>query len=118
MLTKCDAQRRTDIASAAIETSSVTGHGVASLQTACGDSALAVCGHGGDMVASTAARAADALRLVGQCLRQARQVAGTGQDELVAVELRAALEELGKIVGAIYNDDVLDRIFSRFCIGK
>ena len=38
--------------------------------------------------------------------------------ELVALELRAALEQLGAMVGAVYTDDLLDRIFSRFCIGK
>jgi len=38
--------------------------------------------------------------------------------EVLALELRAALEQLGSIVGAIYTDDLLDRIFSRFCIGK
>jgi tRNA modification GTPase len=38
--------------------------------------------------------------------------------ELLAVELRGALDELGAMVGAIYTDDLLDRIFSRFCIGK
>jgi tRNA modification GTPase len=38
--------------------------------------------------------------------------------EILALELRAALEELGALVGAIYTDDLLDRIFSRFCIGK
>jgi tRNA modification GTPase len=38
--------------------------------------------------------------------------------ELLAVELRGALDEIGAMVGAIYTDDLLDRIFSRFCIGK
>ena len=38
--------------------------------------------------------------------------------ELIAVELRTALNELGKVVGAVYTDDLLDRIFSTFCIGK
>lgn len=38
--------------------------------------------------------------------------------ELLALELRLALDELGAIVGAVYTDDLLDRIFSRFCIGK
>lgn len=38
--------------------------------------------------------------------------------ELLALELRGALEELGALVGAVYTDDLLDRIFSRFCIGK
>ena len=38
--------------------------------------------------------------------------------EVVALQLRGALDELGEMVGAIYTDDLLDRIFSRFCIGK
>lgn len=38
--------------------------------------------------------------------------------ELLALELRGALDELGTLVGAVYTDDLLDRIFSRFCIGK
>jgi tRNA modification GTPase len=38
--------------------------------------------------------------------------------ELLALDLRSALEELGALVGAVYTDDLLDRIFSRFCIGK
>ena len=38
--------------------------------------------------------------------------------ELLAAELHHALQQLGMIVGAVYCDDVLDRIFSTFCIGK
>ncbi len=38
--------------------------------------------------------------------------------EILALEIRSALDELGAMVGAIYTDDLLDRVFSRFCIGK
>ena len=38
--------------------------------------------------------------------------------ELLALQLRLALDELGAIVGAVYTDDLLDRIFGKFCIGK
>lgn len=38
--------------------------------------------------------------------------------ELRAEELRAALAALGRITGAVGVEDVLDRIFSAFCIGK
>jgi tRNA modification GTPase len=38
--------------------------------------------------------------------------------EFVAVDLREALDYLGEIVGVVYTDDLLDRIFSEFCIGK
>jgi tRNA modification GTPase len=38
--------------------------------------------------------------------------------ELVAAELRSALDAIGTMVGAVYTDDLLDRVFSQFCIGK
>jgi tRNA modification GTPase len=38
--------------------------------------------------------------------------------ELLALELREGLQQLGEMVGAVYSDDLLDRIFSRFCVGK
>ncbi len=38
--------------------------------------------------------------------------------ELLALELRRALDQIGEMVGAVYTNDLLDRIFSRFCIGK
>ena len=43
--------------------------------------------------------------------------AGTSAD-LLTLDLRTALHELGAITGEITNEDVLDQIFSRFCIGK
>lgn len=41
-----------------------------------------------------------------------------GGNELVAIDLRQALDDLGRVVGTVVTDDVLDRIFQRFCIGK
>jgi tRNA modification GTPase len=57
--------------------------------------------------------------LAAEGLARARQIAESGLgEELVAAEIRLALEKLGKVVGAVYTDDILDRVFSRFCIGK
>ncbi|HEX7070223.1 MAG TPA: tRNA uridine-5-carboxymethylaminomethyl(34) synthesis GTPase MnmE, partial [Rhodothermales bacterium] len=38
--------------------------------------------------------------------------------DALALDLRQALDEIGAITGAITSEDVLDQIFSRFCIGK
>jgi tRNA modification GTPase len=52
-------------------------------------------------------------------LRAARHhVAALDPPELAASALRAALGQLGEMTGAVYTNDLLDRIFSRFCIGK
>jgi tRNA modification GTPase len=45
-------------------------------------------------------------------------VAAADPPELAAAALRAALDQLGELTGAVYTNDLLDRIFSRFCIGK
>jgi tRNA modification GTPase len=38
--------------------------------------------------------------------------------ECIALDMRAALDSLGEITGAISTEDILDRIFREFCIGK
>ena len=38
--------------------------------------------------------------------------------EFVAVDLNEAREALEEIIGVINNEDILDRVFSSFCIGK
>jgi tRNA modification GTPase len=43
---------------------------------------------------------------------------GNLSGEFIAVDLRAALNYLGEIIGITTPDDVLNNIFSRFCIGK
>lgn len=71
------------------------------------------------LLGMTAARCRESLSRAVSSLQQAREAALTGAgDELLAVELRDALDHLGRILGAVYTDDILDRIFSKFCIGK
>lgn len=38
--------------------------------------------------------------------------------EILALELRDSLDRLGEIVGAVTTEDILDKIFNDFCIGK
>jgi tRNA modification GTPase len=71
------------------------------------------------LLGATAARSRDSLLKAQTALDQALAIARSEADqELLAIEVHEALEELGKIAGAVYTDDILDRIFSKFCIGK
>ncbi len=38
--------------------------------------------------------------------------------DFVSIDLRAAYDALGEVTGETANDDLLDQIFSKFCIGK
>ena len=38
--------------------------------------------------------------------------------DLLALDIRRCLHYLGEITGEVTNDDQLDYIFSKFCIGK
>jgi tRNA modification GTPase len=54
-----------------------------------------------------------------QALRRAHEHAlHDDPPELLALALREALEQIGEMTGAVHTNDLLDRIFSRFCIGK
>jgi len=119
VLTKIDGVRSTDLHFPAIETSSHTGQGLASLRQAIGQQIVDGLSEETSVVTGTAIRCRESLRLAYSALARAREaVSGRIGDEIVAAEIRVALDELGKVVGAVYTDDILDRIFSRFCIGK
>jgi tRNA modification GTPase len=104
----------------AILTSSRTGQGLEELAAALHALLMrAESAQGGQVVSATADRCRESVRLAEKSLNLAAElVRSGGGNELVAVELRAALAELGKVVGAVYTDDLLDRIFGTFCIGK
>ncbi|MEO2055857.1 MAG: hypothetical protein ABGW66_00035, partial [Flavobacteriaceae bacterium] len=38
--------------------------------------------------------------------------------DLLAIDIRQALQYLGELTGEVTNDEVLGNIFSKFCIGK
>jgi len=60
-----------------------------------------------------------ALRRVSDSLRRGRaRFREERAAELLAEDLRAAETALGEIIGAAPAGDLLDRIFSRFCLGK
>ncbi len=73
----------------------------------------------GAEVLVTSARHADALRRTRLHLFAAREtLAGEFPLDFISIDLRAALGTLGEITGEAATDDLLQRIFSEFCIGK
>jgi tRNA modification GTPase len=103
----------------AILVSAKSGHGLDALRGRLRELVLASRSQETDVVAGTAQRVGPILTRAADSLERSLAVARAGGgEELVAAELRVALDALGEVVGAVYTDDVLDRIFSRFCIGK
>ena len=100
-------------------TSSATGQGVELLVARVSELAAQAGLSGGEVMPATAVRCAEQVQSMVEALARSRQAAEEGWgEELVAAELRVALDNLGQIAGTVYNDEILGRIFSRFCIGK
>jgi tRNA modification GTPase len=125
-LNKCDRERRVAIAdmaelleadSAIVPVSAARGDGLEELRSAL---ASRIGAHGPEPDAPvTHPRHAEALERAQAALRRAVQVAGIQEPgEIVALELHEALAAIGEVTGKDVGEDLLDRIFSRFCVGK
>ncbi|MBE7177987.1 MAG: tRNA uridine-5-carboxymethylaminomethyl(34) synthesis GTPase MnmE [Mucilaginibacter polytrichastri] len=67
----------------------------------------------------TNARHLEALQKTDQALAQVQSHLNSSMtSDFLATEIRQALYHLGEITGQVTTDDVLDNIFSKFCIGK
>ncbi len=119
VVTKCDQVVLCDWDRDAIRTSSRTGAGLAELKEAMAAQVLTDSNAESGVVTATLLRCRESLRTAAASLSQAFELAAAGTgEEIVAAEIRTALDQLGQVVGAVYTDDILDRVFSRFCLGK
>ena len=67
----------------------------------------------------TNARHVEALKTAEHALLQVKDgLQKNLSGDLISIDIRTALHALGSITGKITNTDILDSIFSRFCIGK
>ncbi len=96
--------------------STVTGEGLGDLLGEIGTRAIAAAGTAGDILPSRL-RHVELLQEARAYLLRALQAEDTAV-ELRAEDLRLAADRLGRIVGAVDVEDLLDVIFSQFCIGK
>ena len=105
------------VVQADVTLSAVTGVGEAQLVQAL----LERCGAlaDGSLLLALNQRQADLARVAAAALDRSEQVAADGLPwDFWTIDLRQAIHSLGEITGEELTESVLDRIFSRFCIGK
>jgi tRNA modification GTPase len=102
-----------------VELSALTGEGLAELEQAIVELIFS-----GEVIASNTAlvtnpRHKQALEAALGHVRSAMQADGDGSPvDLIAIDLTAAVNALGEITGETATDDLLEIIFSEFCVGK
>ena len=119
--TKADlAPERTD--AAPLRVSAVSGQGMDELRGALDRIAFGDAGavhDSGRSVFALNARHRDSIEHARDALQRVRAlVRGGDGSELMALELREAIDALGRVLGQVTPDDVLGRVFATFCVGK
>ena len=109
-----------DTAAPSVAISTVTGAGVPELRDAITDAFMhGAAIDGREFVAVSKARHRDALLKARESLQYFVSNLHAGVNmELLPIDLRDALDAVGEVTGETTADDVLDKIFSSFCIGK
>lgn len=98
--------------------SAITGEGIDALKSAIADRVWSGPPTGESLV-TVNARHRDCLhRAIGPLRRASEGLGAAAPLECVAIELRDALAALTDIIGITTVDDILDRLFGSFCIGK
>jgi tRNA modification GTPase len=100
----------------AVAVSAATGAGLGELMDLVRSRAEADLGTGDAVLTRERHRAA--LARVADALDRVRPTLAAGRGELAAEDVRLALRALGEITGRVDVEEVLDRLFSTFCIGK
>lgn len=100
-----------------VRVSALTGEGLAQLTELFAKTVWGSESHA-EPEAAVSARHSALLEAAMPALAEAREKILLEQWELAASSLRVALRSLGEITGEDASPDVLDAIFSRFCIGK
>lgn len=98
-----------------VAVSALQGEGLDHVRAAIGE----LLGAGGFSAAAGNPRHAEAFARARAALARAATAAHDGlPGEIVALELREAIAALGEVTGRSVADDLLERIFQRFCVGK
>ncbi len=99
--------------------SALTGDGVEQLEAEIEALAMARAERFDDGAQSFGTRIGDCMRRSAAALDDVARASGSGVPaDMLSIDLRVALDALGEITGETAREDVVDRIFEQFCIGK
>ena len=116
---KSDLPRTVDPPAEAILVSALTGDGIATLRQAILDAVAPPGAFEPETGFITSLRHEQLLRECERWLEKAREALGSAiPHEMLLLDLYAALQPIDAITGGTTADDILNRIFSTFCIGK
>jgi tRNA modification GTPase len=102
-----------------VRVSATRGDGVEELKLALAELLGAGVVVSGPALAASNPRHIDALDRARLALRRATAAAAAdAPGEIIALELREFLAAIGEVTGRNVDEDLLDRIFGRFCVGK
>lgn len=102
-----------------VRMSLVQGWGLSELEAAMVDAVAGGRISPGEGVLVSNLRHKEALKRARRSVQEARNTMVQGlPEDLLTVDLKAALDALGEITGETVDDEVVNQIFSQFCIGK
>ena len=102
-----------------LSVSALRGDGIDDLWKKIEEMVLSLSHTGSDALINTA-RQKDSLRLCLDSMVRTKKALKNGLHELevAAFELRTAINNLDSFLGKVTSDDILEKVFSGFCVGK
>ncbi len=102
-----------------IALSCATGQGIEELRAAMRDAVWSGAGAGGDQLVAINARHQRCFQRAAEAMEDAEDAFDRDEaPEIIAFELREALQAVGEVTGRVDVEEILDSVFSQFCIGK
>lgn len=102
-----------------VTTAAPSNEGILELEDLIAETVLSGGASANDSAVVSNVRHRRALEDARSCLEQAMQTTVSGMPlDFISIDLKSAIDALGTVTGETVSEDIIDRIFSDFCIGK
>ncbi len=99
--------------------SALTGEGIENLFLLMKEKALGSSSYSEKGAVVSNARHYDCLKRANESLQKVEEsIENKMSGEFISADIRKACDDLGEIIGIVTSDDILNNIFTKFCIGK